>query len=142
MLRITYANAQANTNAHLKLTASLSQRRCHHQRVSALCSAALAVTLAWKRPICLSTMAVSHSAGELLYWLKPKGTCAGMRAVSTRRMAVRLACLRKHNTQPQQQFTQDVAAHREANVFPLPEIASTQREGDTDGYGAYLQLPN
>lgn len=40
-------------------------------------------------------MAVSHSAGELLYALNPHGTCAGRRAVSTRRMAVRLACLQE-----------------------------------------------
>lgn len=79
--------------AHLKLAASLSQRRCHHHRVSALCSAARAVTLAWKRAICRSSIVVSHSAGESWYWLKPKGMRAGMRAVSTCRMAVLLACL-------------------------------------------------
>lgn len=80
-------------STHLKFAANLSQRLCHHQRVSALCSAALAVTLAWKRAICLSTMLVSHSAGESWYWLKPNGTRAGMTEVSARRMAVRLACL-------------------------------------------------
>jgi hypothetical protein len=81
-------------HTHLKLTASLSHRRCHHQRVSALCSAALAVTLAWKRPICLSTMAVNHSAGESWYWLNSLGTREGSSDVSTRRIAARLASLR------------------------------------------------
>jgi hypothetical protein len=38
-------------------------------------------------------MAVSHSAGESWYWLKPYGTREGSSDVSTRRMAARLACL-------------------------------------------------
>lgn len=97
---------------HLKLAAKVSSLRCHHQRVSARCSAAFAVTRAWNLAIWLSTKLVSSTAGGGLSGLpKPKGTLEGSSVPIAARMALRLACLQTHPP------SEHVATHKLLHVL-------------------------